>query len=106
MYIRINNNKIKVIKYTKFSDKFKSFKFFLKKIDFGIFYKARCASTYFFCQRVDICFTDLDYKITHIYRNVKSEKLFIKFKSRYIFYLPVDTCKKMKVGDKLVINKK
>ena len=36
MYLKINNKKIKILEYTKFKDRFKSFKFYLKNIDFGI----------------------------------------------------------------------
>jgi len=104
MYIKNNNKKINIIEYIDFKDRFKSFKFYLKPIDFGIkISKKRYANTYFFCQRVDICFTDQNNKIIYLYKNVKSEKLIIKLHRYNIYYLPVGTCSNMNVGDILKI---
>jgi hypothetical protein len=107
MYLKVNNKKIEIKEYNKFSERFKSFKFYLEKIDYGIkIPNKRRASTYFFCQRVDICFTDKDDKILYLYKDIKSEKKIFKFKAKNIYYLPLDTCKYLKVGEKLNIIKK
>ena len=107
MYLKIKNKKIEIKEYTKFIDRFKSFKFYLKEINFGIkIPKKKKASTYFFCQRIDICFTDKDDKVLYLYENVKSEKRIIKLKSKNIYYLPLGTCKNLKIGEKLNIIKK
>ncbi len=107
MYIKINNKKLNIKEYKKIKDRFKSFKFFLYNIDFGIkLPNKKIASTYFFCQRIDICFTDKDDKILYLYNNVKSEKLIIKLKAKNIYYFPKDTNKYLKVGEKLKITKK
>ena len=75
---------------------------YLDKIDFGIkIPKKKSASTYLFCQRVDICFTDKDDKILYLYENVKTEKRFFKFKAYNVYYLPLNTCSELKIGDKL-----
>lgn len=104
MYIKINKKKIEIKKYEKFKERFKSFRFYLEPIDFGIWLpKKKIASTYFFCQRVDICFTDSDNKIIALYSNVKSEKRKINFSSKNVFYLPVGTCKELNIGDNLEI---
>ena len=61
MYLRVKNKKIEIKEYKKFSDRFKSLKFYLKNLDFGIkLPNKKLANTTFFCQRVDICFTDND----------------------------------------------
>ena len=106
MYLKINNKKITIYEYISFKDKFKSFKFYLDPINFGIkISNKKYANTYFFCQRVDICFTDKDNIIKYIYKNVKSEKLIIKLHKYNIYYLPVGTCNNLSVGEKLKIKK-
>ena len=107
MYLIINNNRIKINELTKFKERFKSFKFHLEKIDFGIkLPKKKMANTTFLCQRVDICFTDKDDKILYLYEDVKSERRILKFKAKNIYYLPLNTVKYLKVGDKLKLRKK
>ena len=102
MYLRVKNKKIEIKEYKKFSDRFKSLKFYLKNLDFGIkLPNKKLANTTFFCQRVDICFTDRDDKILYLYENVKTEKRFFKFKAYNVYYLPLNTCSELKIGDKL-----
>ena len=106
MYLKVNNKKIDIKEYTEFKDRFKSFKFYLKIIDFGIkLPKKKLANTTFFCQRIDICFTDKEDKILYLYENVKSEKRIFKIKANNIYYLPLNTVKYLKVGDNLKIYK-
>ena len=106
MYLLVNKKKINIKEYTKFKERFKSFKFYLEKIDFGIkLPKKIMANTTFFCQRVDICFTNKDDKILYLYENVKSEKRILKFKAYNIYYLPLNSVKHLKVGEKLIIHK-
>ena len=107
MYLKINNKKIKILEYTKFKDRFKSFKFYLKNIDFGIkLPNKKVANTYLFCQRVDVCFTDKDDNILYLYDNVKSEKYIIKLKAKNVYFFPKETTKYLKVGDKIKLTKK
>ena len=106
MYLRIGNNKIEVRDYVKFSDKIKSFRFYLEPIDFGIRYKKKIASTYLFCQKVDIIFTDKNNVILDLYHNVPTEKRLFDFKAYYIYYLPLGSCKNYDVGEKLKITEK
>lgn len=106
MYLNINKQKIEIIEYTKFIDRFKSLKFVLDKIDYGIkLPNKKRATTTFFCQRVDICFTDKDDKIIYLYEDVKSEKKIIKFKAKNIYYLPLNTVKYLKIGEKFPLKK-
>lgn len=107
MYLKINNVKIKIYEYTKFKDRFKSLKFYLKEINFGIkLPNKKIANTYFFCQRIDICFTDKDDVIVRLLNNIRSEKLYIKFKAKNVYFLPVGANKHLKVGDKIKLTKK
>mgnify|MGYP004540898145 FL=1 len=107
MYLRVKNKKIEIKEYKKFSDRFKSLKFYLKNLDFGIkLPNKKLANTTFFCQRVDICFTDNEDKILYLYENVKTEKRIFKRKSKNIYYLPLNTCKYLKKGEKLKITEK
>ena len=107
MYLKLKNKKIKVFEYTKFKDRFKSFKFYLKEIDFGIkFPNKKVANTYLFCQRVDVCFTDIDDKILYLYSNLKSEKFIIKFKAKNVYFFPKGTNKYLNIGDKIKLTKK
>lgn len=105
MYLKINNKKIEIKEYKKFIDRFKSLKFVLERINYGIkIPNKKKASTYFFCQRVDICFTNKDEIIIALFENVKTEKRIFKFKAKNIYYLPLETCKFLKIGDKLKIS--
>ena len=107
MYLKIRNKKIEVKDYNNLKDRFKSFKFYLKPINFGIrITKSKIASTYFFCQRIDICFTDKNNTIIALHENVKSEKRKINLKAYYIYYLPLGTCKHLTLGTRLIIKDK
>jgi len=106
MYLKIKNKKIEIKELTTFKNRFKSLKFKLAVIDYGILLpNKKLASTYFFCQRVDICFTDKDNKIIYLLENVKSEKRYLKLKAKNIYYLPLNTCKYLKLGEQLNIKK-
>ena len=104
MYLKIGLKKIEIKELNTFKERFKSLKFNLHTIDYGILFKnKKLASTYFFCQRVDICFTDKDNKIVDLLENVKSEKRYLRLKSHNIYYLPLNTCKHLKINEKLNI---
>ncbi|MCI8460536.1 MAG: hypothetical protein HFE81_03995 [Bacilli bacterium] len=107
MYLKVNNKKIEIKEYKRFIDRFKSLKFVLNEIDYGIkIPNKKKASTYFFCQRVDICFTDKEDNILYLYQNIKSEKRIIKLKAKNVYYLPLNTCKDLKVGTKINLKNK
>lgn len=107
MYIKVNNKKIEIFEYTKKLDKFKSLKFVLEKIDYGIkIPKKHLISTYFFCQRVDICVTNKDNIIIKLYENIKSEKRKFIAKAYNIYYLPLNSCKHLKIGESLIAKEK
>ena len=94
MYIKVKNKKLEIYDCVTFIDRFKSLKFILEPIDYGIrLPKKKKISTYFFCQRVDICVTNKNDEIIGIFENVKSEKKKIMFKAYNIYYLPLGTCK-------------
>ena len=103
MYLKVNNKKIEIIEPKTFKERFKSFKFYLEKIDYGIRLKKKYYNTYWFCQRVDICITNKNNKIIKLYENRRSEKIRFFFRAKYIYYLPLDTCKHLKVKDILNI---
>lgn len=107
MYLKIKNQKIEIIECSKFIDRFKSLKFVLEKIDYGLkFPNKKRINTTFFCQRVDLCFTDKDSNIIALYENVKSEKKFHKRKAQDCYILPLNTAKQLKLNDKLNIKEK
>ena len=94
MYIKVNNKKIEIKDCIKFIDRFKSLKFVLPTIDYGIrISKKKKISTYFFCQNVDICVTNKNNEIIGLFENVKSEEKKIMFKAYHIYYLPLGTIK-------------
>lgn len=103
MYIKVNNKKLEIKDCTTFKDRFKSLKFYLEELDFGIrMPKKKRISTYFFCQNVDICVTDKNNNIIGLFENVKSEKRRIMFKAYYIYYLPLGTCKYLENEKQLI----
>ena len=104
MHLFIHRKKINIKVCLTIKDRFKSLKFVLEPIHEGIMIpNRRIASTYFFCQRVDICITDKDHKITKLKENVKSEKRIFLLKKHNIYYLPLHSCQHLKVGDVLKI---
>lgn len=106
MYLRVNNKKLEIKEMLTFTDKLKSLRFNLNKINYGLRRNnKKLASTYMFCQRVDICFANKENVIIALYENVKSEKRIFKWKSKYIYYLPLNTVKHLKVGEKLILTK-
>lgn len=105
MYLKVGNKKINIVELNKFNEKFKSFKFYLDKIDYGIKIKKKYYNTYFFCQRVDICITDKDDIIINLFENIRSEKIRLFFKGKYVYYFPLDTVKYLKLNEKLQIKK-
>ena len=101
-YIALNKEKIEIKTLTKFKDRFKSFRFYLKDIDHGLcFPKKKMLNTYFFCQKVDIIVTDKENNILAIYHDLKTEK-FIRprLKAYYIYVLKKDKALNLKEKDK------
>lgn len=106
MYIKINKKKIKIIELDTFWKRFKSLKFVFEPIDYGVMVsKKRTASTYFFCQRVDIVFVNKNNEVIRIERNIRSEKRIRKFKAFVIYYLPANSTTDLKIGDILELKK-
>jgi len=106
MYIKIKNKKIEIKELDNFGKRFVSLKFVFKPIDYGVLVKKkRTASTYFFCQKVDILFVNKNNEIIKIARNVKTEKRIRKFKTRYIYYLPLNSTKDLNLGDIITLEK-
>ena len=100
MYLIVRGRKIPVQECTTRKEKIKSFRFVLEPIKTGLkLSPKKLASTDFFCQRVDICFTDKNNKIIALYENVKSEKRILKLKSKNIYYLPLGSCKNLTKGE-------
>ena len=105
MKLKVNKT-INIIECTTKKQRFKTFKFFLNPIDFGLYIpKKKLANTYFFCQRIDICFVNKDNIIIGLYENVKSEKLIYKRKAKGIYFLPLGTCQYLKIGKEIPIVK-
>lgn len=105
MYIKVNNKNLEIKECNTFKERFKSLRFVLEPITYGIkIPNKRIVSTYFFCQRVDIMVTDNNNKIIKLYENIKSEKRFFLFKKYNIYYLPLNTVKYLKLND--TINEK
>lgn len=103
MYLRVNNKKLEIKDLVTFKDKIKTLRFNLYTIDYGIRKKTKLATTYFYCQNVDIIITNKEDVIIGIYEKVKPEKRIFKFKAKYVYYLPLNTAKYLSKGEKLKI---
>ncbi len=104
-YIMVGNIKIKFKTVTKFSERIKSFRFYLKPISEGLCYpKKKMINTYFICQKLDIVVTDKKNTVLAIYNSFGTEK-FIRprIKAYYIYLLPEGSAKGIKKYDKLKI---
>ena len=104
MYLKIHNKKIKIEEYTGFFKRFKSLKFVLETINYGIVLpKRKLVNTYWFCQSVDCVICDKNNIIIKMYEDLPSEKLRFKFRGYYVYFLPLNTIKYLKVGEELKI---
>ena len=106
MYLKIKNKKIDIIELTKFSERFKGLKFVLEKLDYGVYFpNKRWISTNFLCQNIDIALTDKNNIIISLMENVRSEKYIFKFRTKNIYFLPLDTVKYLQIGKKIPVTK-
>lgn len=102
MYLKIKNKKIEIVELNSFKERFKGLKFVLEPIDYGVkFPHKKWISTNFLCQKIDVVFTDEEDKIIDMLENVKSEKYLGKWKCRNIYFLPLNTIKDLKLGEKM-----
>ena len=102
MKLIIQQKKIQIKEETKIWNRYKTFKFYLEKIDFGIkLSHKKTWSTYFFCQNVDICVTNKENKIIELYENVTPERRKFLWKAHNIYYLPINSCRYLKIGEKI-----
>lgn len=107
MYLQVKNKKIKIIELTGFWNRFKGLKFVLEPIDYGIkFSKKKFVTTNFLCQKIDIVLTDKEDNILYMYKKMNTEKyIFPKRKVYNVYFLPLNTVKKLKLNTKLKIIK-
>ena len=104
MYIKISNKKIQVKELKSFKERFKSIKFVLEPIDYGLLFRnKRIIFTHLFCQKVDLCFLDSDDNIIKLYSNVRSEKIKLCLNAHSVLILPIDSCSKMSIGNNIKI---
>ncbi len=103
MYVKIKKNKFKVRELNKFTERFVSYKFYLKPIkDVLRFPHKRWFTTYLYCQRVDIVMTDKNNKILYMYPNLNSEKkIWPKRGVYYTYVFPAKSTSCLRVGDTL-----
>ncbi len=107
MYLKLQSKKIPIKEYKTLKERFKVLKFDLNKLDYVIcFPNKRYLSTYFFCQKIDVCFTDHNNKVLYIHEQLKSEKRILHLKANKIWILPLGNASKLKIGDTLKIDKK
>ncbi len=106
MFLKIKNKKIIIEEYTNWKDRLKTIRFQWEILEKGIkLPKKKFASTDFFLQKVDICFTNKDEIIIALYENVKTERRILKRKAYNVYFLPLNTAKYLKVGEKMPLKK-
>ncbi len=108
MRIKLNKKYYNIKILTKKWERFKGYMWKLDAITEGLCYpKKRYFSTYLYCQPVDVVMTDKNYQILHLYHHLRSEKrIFFKKRVYYTFVFPMDSCKELKVGDRLKLLEK
>ena len=100
MNLKINKKTYEVKEYNTFKLKFKSLRFVFEPLDFIIkIPNKKVANTYFFVQRVDICFTDEKNRIIKLIESAGSEKLFFESTATNLYYLPLGCVKEYRVND-------
>lgn len=100
MEIKIDKKTYEVKEYSSFKLKLKSLRFVFEPLDFIIkLPNKKVANTYFFVQKVDICFTDKKNRIIKLYENVNSERLIFELSATHLYYLPLGCAKEFRVND-------
>ncbi|MBR2678257.1 MAG: hypothetical protein IKE63_02450 [Bacilli bacterium] len=100
MNLKINKKTYEIKEFNDFKSRFKSLKFVLDPLDYIIkFPNKKIANTYFFVQKIDICFTDNKNRILKIMENVGTEKIIFEPTATNTYYLPLGCIKEYKVGD-------
>ncbi len=105
MYIVNNNKKIKLEYANTFKKKLIGFSF-KKDIDFAYRFKCKSIHTFFMREKIDICITDKNNNILKLIPNL-NKKILIYKKAYYIYELPNNSIKKLKLkeNNKLLIQK-
>lgn len=103
MYTIINDKKYDIIVMNTFFKRFKGLMFKQEPIK-DIYLFPRCSSihTYFMKQNIDVCIIDKNCCITFIKQNVERGNIIIK-KGYSTLEMPLNTCNKLKIGDKICI---
>ena len=100
MILKINKKSYEVKELNNFISKFKSLKFVLEPLDYVVkIPNTKIANTYFFVQRVDVCFTDEQNRIIKLVKNVRSEKLLFELSATHVYYLPLGCAKEYRIND-------
>ena len=106
MYTLINNKKYKIITMNKFIKRLKGIMFKKESIKtINIFTQCSSIHIYYMKQKIDECILDKNFYITYLEENVKPRKIIIK-KGYYTLEMPLNTAKKLKLGNKIKINDK
>ena len=103
MYLIIKMKKLEIIELTSFFERFKGLKFVFEPITYGVkFPKKKSCNTDFLVQKIDIILTDKNEKIVYLQENVAPETKIRRRKGVYnIYFLPLGTANKFKIGDTL-----
>lgn len=105
MYAVINDKKYNINVMNTFTKRLKGLMFKKEPIkDIYLFSKCSSIHTYFMKQNIDICILDKNDVIVYTKSNVGKGSIIIK-KGFSTLEMPLETCKYLKVGDKLTIKK-
>ena len=102
MKLILNNKVILINKANSFKKRLKGF-MFQKNITTGLVFKTKCIHTFFMKENIDLIITDKNNKIITYYKNFSKNKIYINFKSYYIYELPKNTINDLKKGDSLIM---
>ena len=102
MKLILNNKIILINKANSFRKRLKGF-MFQKNITTGLVFKTKCIHTFFMKENIDLIITDKNNKIITYYKNFSKNKIYINFKSYYIYELPNNSVSNLQIGDKIII---
>ena len=103
MYIKVKNRKVMLVEANTFWERLKGLKFVLGPLEYGVrFPNKRSSNTNFLFERIDVILTDIDEKILYLIENLGTEKKIRRKKDVCnTYFVPRETVKDLKVGDKL-----
>ena len=103
MYIKLDNKKISLKQAKSFKDNFLGL-MGKSNFDYGIIFRCNGIHTFFMKEKIDVLLLDKNYKVLYVIENLGKNRILLP--KRGVYYtieLPVNSIKKIRIGEKVQI---